>query len=195
MTTSSRMTFAFARDGGLPASPFFARIHPKLGLPFNALCLTAVLVIIFGCVFLGSTAAFSAITAASVVALGVSYGIPIAVNCVQGRNKLPERSFKLSPLIGWTLNLIGLAYTIVTTVLFLFPPAIPVDGSSMNYCIVAFAIVIIISVIQWVFDGRKNYTGPRAEVSEEVLVAQGSHPHGSYEGSQADQAAEKGKYA
>lgn len=42
-------------DGGLPASKFFARVHPKLGLPLNALILTSVVVIIFGLIFLGSS--------------------------------------------------------------------------------------------------------------------------------------------
>ena len=72
MTTSSRMTFAFARDGGLPASPFFAKVHSRLGLPLNSLILTTVLVIIFGLIFLGSSSAFFAIISSSVVALGVS---------------------------------------------------------------------------------------------------------------------------
>ncbi len=35
----------------------------------------------------------------------------------------------------------------------------------MNYCIVAFAIVLIISVIQWFVDGRKNYKGPHIDES------------------------------
>lgn len=34
----------------------------------------------------------------------------------------------------------------------------------MNYAIVAFAVVILISVIQWVVDGRKNYKGPQIDV-------------------------------
>jgi len=34
----------------------------------------------------------------------------------------------------------------------------------MNYCIVAFAIILIISVIQWFVDGRKNYTGPKLDM-------------------------------
>lgn len=33
----------------------------------------------------------------------------------------------------------------------------------MNYAIVAFAIVIIISVVQWIIDGNKNYKGPKLE--------------------------------
>jgi choline transport protein len=52
----------------------------------------------------------------------------------------------------------------LTTVLFVFPPVLPVTGNNMNYCIVAFAIVIIISVSQWYVDGKKNYTGPKLDV-------------------------------
>lgn len=72
MTTSSRMIFAFARyifhnqtgehqlillyrDGGLPASRFFAAVHPTLKIPLNALILSVVVVIAFGCIFLGSS--------------------------------------------------------------------------------------------------------------------------------------------
>jgi choline transport protein len=52
----------------------------------------------------------------------------------------------------------------LTTVLFVFPPVLPVTGSNMNYCIVAFAIVVIISITQWYVDGKKNYTGPKVDV-------------------------------
>lgn len=82
----------------------------------------------------GSTVAFNAIVSASVTALGVSYGIPVALNILSLRRKLPERQFKLPEPLGWACNCIGLVYTIVTTVLFVFPPFLPVSGSSMNYC-------------------------------------------------------------
>lgn len=64
MTTSSRMTWAFARDRGLPFSKVFAKVHPKLDLPLNSLILTTALVVIFGCIFLGSSSAFNAIVSA-----------------------------------------------------------------------------------------------------------------------------------
>ncbi|KAI7368011.1 hypothetical protein KC336_g21141, partial [Hortaea werneckii] len=63
------------------------------------------------------------------------------------------------------------AYTILTTVLFVFPPELPVTGTNMNYCIVAFGVVLIISVNQWFVDGRRNYTGPKIELDENVLTA------------------------
>lgn len=45
----------FSSDGGLPASPFFSKVHPKLNVPLNSLYLNLGLVIIFGCIFLGSS--------------------------------------------------------------------------------------------------------------------------------------------
>ncbi|KXT12562.1 hypothetical protein AC579_2094 [Pseudocercospora musae] len=172
MTTSSRMTYAFARDGGLPFSRFFARVHKKLDVPLESLGLTVLVVLIFGCIFLGSTSAFNAIVSASVVALGVSYGIPITINCLRGRKQLPPtRTFVLPEWFGWSVNVMGIAFVIVTTVLFVFPPELPVTGNNMNYCIVVFAIVFIISMIQWFVDGRKNYTGPKLDITDNILVA------------------------
>ncbi|KAJ6023597.1 hypothetical protein N7460_013992 [Penicillium canescens] len=171
MTTSSRMIFAFARDGGLPASRFFATVHPTLKLPLNALMLSVVVVIAFGCIFLGSSSAFNAIISASVVALDLSYGIPIAINCLQGRRRLPERKWRLPSSVGWFADIVSLSYISLTTVLFVFPPSSTVTGSSMNYCIAAFAVIIIVSVFQWIVDGRKNFTGPRFDMTIDALDA------------------------
>lgn len=64
MTTSSRMAWSFSRDGGLPGSRALSKVNKKLDVPLNSLILTLALVIIFGCIFLGSSSAFNAITSA-----------------------------------------------------------------------------------------------------------------------------------
>lgn len=105
-------------------------------------------VIVFGLIFLGSSSAFNAIVSSSVVALDLSYAMPIAVNCLQGRNRLPHRPWRLPRGMGWIVdtvlqlsfcvwdvadwNEIALAYIALTTVLFLFPPKRPVTGSNMS---------------------------------------------------------------
>jgi amino acid permease (GABA permease) len=132
MTTSSRMSYAFARDGGLPFSNIFKKVDTRLGVPLNSLILTAGLALLFGLIMIGSSSAFNALIAASVVALGVSYAIPVAINVCRRRRMLPERAFALPNWLGWVANLIGLAYAIVTTVLFVFPPELPVTGSNMS---------------------------------------------------------------
>ena len=172
MTTSSRMTYAFARDGGLPFSKVFARVHKRLDVPLESIAFTVVVVVIFGCIDLGSSSAFNAIISASVVALGLTYGIPVAINLLRGRKMLPEsRAFVMPNWLGWSANILGVVYVILTTVLFVFPPFLPVTGTNMNYCIVAFAIVLIISMIQWFIDGRKNYAGPKIDIDPNMLTA------------------------
>lgn len=75
--------------------------------------------------------------------------MPIAVNFVQGRNRLPERAWKLPGPVGWVTDVvcllsvvsgrvvltkvqIALSYISLTTVLFLFPPSRQVTGSNMS---------------------------------------------------------------
>jgi hypothetical protein len=53
-----------------------------------------------------ATSAFNAIVSSSVVMLDISYGIPIAINCLRGRKMLPERPFVLPNAVGWTVNLV-----------------------------------------------------------------------------------------
>ena len=56
----------------------------------------------------------------------------------------------------------------------------------LDYCIVAFAIIIAISTIQWLVDGHKNFTGPRAD----MLVAVQGDPAIADAGIKANQSAE-----
>lgn len=107
--TSSRMSYAFARDRGMPFSSVFAKVHPTLDVPLNGLLWTCGWVVVFGCILLGSTSTFNAITSASVVALGVTYAIPPTINVLRGRKMLPEtRAFRLPGWLGWTCNLVSL---------------------------------------------------------------------------------------
>jgi choline transport protein len=75
MCASSRMSYSFARDHGLPFSRFFSIMH-KNGVPIPAVLLNTVCVVIFGCIYLGSSTALNAILSSSVVFLNVSYSIP-----------------------------------------------------------------------------------------------------------------------
>ena len=75
MTASSRMSYAFARDRGLPFSRVFA-IMNRNGVPIPSVLLSTACVVVFGCIYLGSSTALNAILSSSVVFLNVSYSIP-----------------------------------------------------------------------------------------------------------------------
>ena len=75
MTSTSRMMYAFARDGGLPGSGLLKRVSPRWQTPVPAIWATAVLA-------LASTLyspAYSTLTTATVIFLYLSYVMPTLV--------------------------------------------------------------------------------------------------------------------
>ncbi len=75
VTSTSRMTYAFARDGGLPWSSRLVRVSPRWRTPVSAIWLTAVLSV-------ASTLyapAYSTLTTACVIFLYLSYVMPTLV--------------------------------------------------------------------------------------------------------------------
>lgn len=125
LRTSIYHADSISRDGGLPFSRYFAHVHKRLNVPLNALMLTSALDIIFGLIYLGSSrysrladylsphspttnnnSAFNAIISAAVVALSVSYAMPIAVRCLRGRNVLPQRYWTIPNSLGWIADIV-----------------------------------------------------------------------------------------
>jgi len=70
--------------------------------------------------------------------------------------------------IGLTCNILAIAFCIFLIIFLPFPTILPVTAQNMNYAVVVFAGVIIISLIDWVVRGRKRYTGPIKEVGSET---------------------------
>ncbi|NMD07717.1 MAG: amino acid permease, partial [Phyllobacteriaceae bacterium] len=86
MTSTSRMIYAFARDGGLPASKALATIHPQHRTPVNAIWLTAVL---------SAAACFYApfmfaLAAGCALFLYISYAMPVAAGLLAEGNSWKE---------------------------------------------------------------------------------------------------------
>lgn len=55
--STSRQTFAFARDKGLPAYKWIGRVHPRWMIPLNAVLVTYTFTILLSLINLGSTIA------------------------------------------------------------------------------------------------------------------------------------------
>ncbi|PWY73880.1 GABA permease gaba [Aspergillus sclerotioniger CBS 115572] len=159
VTTSARLTAAFARHHGLPFGSIIAKNNTRLDLPWNAMVLTVAMVTIFGLIYLGTSAAFDAIVSACVVGLNTSYAMPIALLVVRGRQILPQGQFRLGRW-GYAINVIALVFLVVTNVLLLFPAQAHTTGSSMNYAIAAIAVVYLFAGIYWYLYAHKHYIAP-----------------------------------
>ena len=105
-TATSRCTWAFARDGAIPGSKWWKKVHPTLDLPLNAMMLAMVVEILLGLIYFGSTAAFNAFSGVGVIALTLSYAAPIAVSMLEGRKHVKEGRFYLGKY-GWAINTVA----------------------------------------------------------------------------------------
>ncbi|GAA5917371.1 hypothetical protein JCM6882_006341 [Rhodosporidiobolus microsporus] len=166
MCAASRMVHAFARDRGLPFSTFFSKLNSRTAVPDRAVYFTTGWCIVFALIYFGSSSSFNAILSSSVVMLNMSYCVPIVLLLTRGRHLLRPESFPsptwtLGPILGPLANIVALCFTAITTVFFVFPPELPATGTSMNYAVAVFGIVIIMSTLTWIFQGRKEFHGPR----------------------------------
>jgi len=49
----------------------------------------------------------------------------------------------------------------------------------MNYCSAAFGIIALVSLLTWLFDGRKNFTGPETSVVNAIEPEESVIPLGA----------------
>lgn len=108
VTATSRCTWAFARDGGIPGSGWWRIVHNKLNIPLNAMALGMVIEIALGAIYFGSTAAYNAFSGVGVIFLTMSYACPVAVSLIfRRREDIKSGNFNFG-VIGLIANVIAL---------------------------------------------------------------------------------------
>jgi choline transport protein len=133
--TASRLTWSFARDNAVLGCQYIGRVHDKLGVPVWALIANATVVSIIGCIFLGSTTAFNAFINTGLILQQVTFAIPAALLVLQGRpvHLLPvKRPFRLPGVVGWVVNFVTIAFSVVAVIFYNFPVELPVTSSNMS---------------------------------------------------------------
>ena len=148
---ASRCTWAFARDDAIPGARLFSIVHKTLGVPVWALVLTTVVQMLLGLINLGSSSAFTAFVSVGVIALAVSYAIPIGLSLLWNkRREVSQARWNCGRIVGPIVNFVALAWIAFEVVLFSMPSALPVTAISMNYASVVFMGFLAISAV-WYF--------------------------------------------
>ena len=166
LTSASRLTWGFARDGGLPWGAYFGHVDRTWLVPARALWLQCGIISLIGVLYLFSETVLTAVISVSTIALNVSYAIPIAVVLAVGRDALPPREFSLSKL-GPVANWVSIVYSIITTIFFFFPGSPNPATADMNWAIVIFAATIVLASGYFWAGGRHAYVAPVALVKQE----------------------------
>jgi choline transport protein len=169
--STSRLLWAFSRDNGLPFSTTFARIHPDLKLPLNALVLVAVCVCLLSLINIGSSTAFNAILSLVAFAIYISYFFPILFLLWRRLSTwhpspVPWGPFKLGRA-GLIVNIISLCYIVFMLIWMPFPAFLPVNSVNMNYTGPITGAFILCALVDWCVPGRKRFQTPVARLETE----------------------------
>jgi amino acid transporter len=180
LTSASRMTFAFSRDGAIPGSSWLAKVNPKTRIPGNAVVFVTVIGIIITLPALksigGVPVAFLAVVSVAVIGLYLAFAIPIFLRWRMGDAFVPG-SWTLGKKYKW-MNLVAVVEIIVISIYFILPftpTGVPGNKnfawSSVNYAPILTVGTLLVLTIWWNVSAKKWFTGPKHTIDDAVLDA------------------------
>ncbi|KAF7559402.1 hypothetical protein G7046_g4760 [Stylonectria norvegica] len=200
LTTSSRLTWGFARDGGLPWSRYFSVVDTTWKAPVRSLWLQGGIIGLIGVLYTFADTVLEAILSVSTIALTISYGMPILTLLLVGRDKLPTGGVFSLGALGPVINWVSVIYCSITTVFFFFPGEPNPAVADMNYAIAVFGVMMVVTLGFWFIKGRTSYL-QTDEAAERIIYARraelaniaNTEPDKSQREGNAQVAAEPGK--
>ena len=164
VTSTSRMIYAFARDGGLPFSDLLKSVSPTYRTPTAAIWMTAILCSILTAITT-PLGAFAALSTGCAMYLYISYAMPIIAGAFARGGKWKEKgSFDLGGLYPVFAIIVAIGTVIVTVAGHAFVVSIPADAAAgtsfvpgLWYYSAAFMIFLI---VLWFASENRRFQGP-----------------------------------
>jgi len=158
VTSASRMIYAFARDGGLPASNALKRVHPGFRTPVAAIWTAAVISVLFTLY----TPAYTTIVSVTVIFIFLSYGLPV----IAGLFAYGRTWTKMGPWdMGGAYRIVGVLAIAAIALVFYLGVQPPNDAALW----ITGAFLLITAVVWFGFESRR-FKGP--PVGDEVARRQ-----------------------
>jgi amino acid transporter len=169
--SAQRVTYAIARDHVLPFGTFFRKLSSRK-MAVNAALLVCGLGIAITFAVIGSTVAFSAITATATITTNFSYVIPIVARQTVGRKTFVPAKWNLG-VFSAPLAVIATAWILFLFAALVLPQLYPVDSQTLNYAPICIGIISFISLAGWFFPkwgAMYWFEGPIKTITEQELL-------------------------
>ncbi|BDY31455.1 hypothetical protein hbim_05411 [Mycolicibacterium mageritense] len=200
MTSTTRMLFAFSRDGAVPGARFWTRLNSK-GVPLYSVALVAVLAIVLTLPALVEVdvngapvpVAFNAVVSIGVVGLYLAFAIPIYQRWRKG-SAFKAGSWNLGRKYKW-LCVIAFVEIGITTVIAMLPTSsggVPwgesFEWKYVNYTPLVVGGTVLALWLAWQVRVKHTYTGPRSTINlpdgvrsaDELELEYEEHHHGHH---------------
>lgn len=176
--TSGRMLWTLGRDDATPFSKWIGKVDSKWENPFNATLACGVINTILGCIYIGSSTAFSAFVGSFIVLSSLSYLAFIVPNIFSRRKHVVKGPFTMPDPVFYIVACLASAYMVVWIPIYCFPFAVPFNTTTMNYTSALTGGITILLGGWYLWIRNKGYQGPRR------LVETLENGHGSVLGTE-----------
>jgi amino acid transporter len=187
VTSASRMTFAFSRDGAVPGHNLWRQLGknrtPTWSVLFVVMFAGIITIPAFFPAANGALVAFLAVTSISVIGLYIAYTIPIFLRWRMG-DKFEPGPWTLGRKYRW-VNMIAVVWVGICVIIFCLPfgptGVFFKNGftwSSVNYAPLI-TLAVMIGVTAWYYlSARKTFKGPvrTIEFAEDGVTVAGTAP-------------------
>jgi len=167
LATSSRMLWAFAREGGVPGWQVISKVEPRTALPLWSIGISALINLLLSLINIGSTQAFNAFTGLGVAgfysAFLVSASVMLYRRLTTPSSEILWGPFKLGRA-GVPITILAMCYSIVGWFFSFWPNFQSISAATFNWSFVVYFSTLIVAMVWWVVHARKYYTGPRVEI-------------------------------
>jgi len=176
VTSASRMTFAFSRDGAVPGHNLWRRLGKNRTPTWSvAFVVVFAAIVTFPAYFpnhLGTPVAFLAVTSISVIGLYIAYTIPVYLRWRQG-HRFVTGSWTLGNKYKW-INPIAVVWVALCVVIFSLPfspEGVPWETKIFSWNAVNYAPLVTIGVmlgvtIWFAVSARHSFKGPIRTIDE-----------------------------
>jgi amino acid transporter len=183
MTSTSRMFFAFSRDGAMPGAKHFQKLNEHR-VPVNAVIASAVIALVLTLpalikVDIGGAPvpiAFFAVVSIGVIGLYVAFAIPIFLRWRHGEN-FEVGEWTNGAKYKW-MNPIAVIEIVIMSIVGLLPTSslgfFGHDGFAwkyVNYAIIVVPVALIVLTIYWHVSVKHWFTGPKHTIDPDVVAA------------------------
>jgi amino acid transporter len=183
MTSTSRMFFAFSRDGAMPGAKTFSRLNSNR-VPANAVIAAAVIALILTLPALITVdingapvpVAFFAVVSIGVIGLYLAFAIPIFLRWRLG-DRFQTGTWNNGSKYKW-MNPIAVVEIVIMSIVGLLPTASvgvwwndDFAWKYVNYAIIVVPVALILLTIYWHVSVKHWFTGPKHTIDPEVVAA------------------------
>ncbi|TGO12640.1 hypothetical protein BTUL_0085g00350 [Botrytis tulipae] len=187
---SSRVVYAYSRDGALPGSHWLKQVNPHTKTPVYAVWFVLTLGALLGLLMFASSVAIGAVFSMGAIAQYIAFVFPIALKVFSAKGKFRPGPWNLGRF-STPIGVVAVGWVSLIIPILCFPSVTGADLNdlNMNYTCLIYGSTMSLAMCWYAISARKWFKGPKINV--EHMIHRDASGNGSRTGEMDDAVVEK----